>query len=242
MIFNDTPVRNGSPYNREFYLNTWAQIVNACHRDAVPDTWGIGDHKQMIVGDQVYNVEIIGRKHDTYAAGGKAPLTFQIVELWREGSSRSFYMNQDASAEGGWSKTYMRNQTLSRILAQLPSEIQQGIRAVHKQSSVFYYSTQSCVLETTADKLFLLSEYEVFGRNYFAALAEGQQYALWRSKSISYEGCRKVVQGYTAPAEWSLRSAATDAPRDSFSIISDYGDVTIRKANIDAGVSFAFCF
>lgn len=240
MIFNDTPVRNGSPYNREFYLNTWAQIVNACHRDAVPDTWGIGNHKQMIVGDQVYNVEIIGRKHDTYAAGGKAPLTFQLVELWREGSSRSFYMNQDASAEGGWPQTYMRNQTIPRILAQLPPEIQQGIRAVHKQSGVYSYNTYSWELETTADKLFLLSEYEIFGRTYFAALAEGQQYARWRS--VADSAYTKCVQGYATATEWSLRSAATDAPRTSFSVILERGGVTIRSANTDAGVSFAFCF
>ena len=65
-------------YDSVFANNTWKQIIEACHNNAVPDTWNVADQKPMTINGVDYQIDIIGKNHDTYASGGKAPLTFQL--------------------------------------------------------------------------------------------------------------------------------------------------------------------
>ena len=72
------------PYEANFADNTWETIIAACQRGAVPETWAVGNHKTMMINGASYQVDIIGKNHDTYAAGGKAPLTFQLHDCYDE--------------------------------------------------------------------------------------------------------------------------------------------------------------
>ena len=67
------------PYDPVFANNTWEQIIEACHNNAVPDTWKVADQKPMTINGVDDQIDIIGKNHDDYADGsGKAPLTFQL--------------------------------------------------------------------------------------------------------------------------------------------------------------------
>lgn len=66
-------------YKANFADNTWAQIIDACHKNQVPETWVVGNQKAMTINGADYVIDIIGKGHDDYADGsGKAPLTFQL--------------------------------------------------------------------------------------------------------------------------------------------------------------------
>ena len=97
--------------NSTFASNTWEQIIAACQSGSVPDTWVAGDNKTMTIDGADYLVDIIGKGHDTYAAGGTAPLTFQLHDCF------------NALCERG---------ELSNVLTKLPESIQSGIKSVSK--------------------------------------------------------------------------------------------------------------
>ena len=144
------------PYEANFADNTWEQIIKACQRGAVPETWAVGNHKTMMINGASYQVDIIGKNHDTYAAGGKAPLTFQLHDCYADAKA----MNSSNTNSGGWKNSAMRTTHLPAILALMPTEVQNGIREVSKKASV---GGASSTIETVSDKLFLLSEVEIFG-------------------------------------------------------------------------------
>jgi len=65
-----------------FANNSWENIALACQLGAVPETWAVGDEKEITIDGWEYTVNIIGKDHDDYADGsGKAPLTFQLYHL-----------------------------------------------------------------------------------------------------------------------------------------------------------------
>ena len=54
----------------------------------------------------------------------------------------------------------------------MPTEVQNGIREVNQMTSA---GSQSATINTTADKLFLLSEIEIFGSVSYSKSGEGTQ-------------------------------------------------------------------
>ena len=86
-----------------FTNNTWEQIVEACHSGKVPDTWAVGDNKPMTINGTSYQIDIIGKNHDTYATGGTAPLTFQMHDCYN-----TKYGMDTGNTLDGWSNCAMR--------------------------------------------------------------------------------------------------------------------------------------
>ena len=71
-------------YNPVFAKNTWEKIIKACQDNEVPETWVVGSQKAMTINGVDYLIDIIGKNHDTYATGGKAPLTFQMHDTYAD--------------------------------------------------------------------------------------------------------------------------------------------------------------
>lgn len=85
-------------YDPVFANNTWEQIIAACHNNEVPDTWKVEDQKPMTINGMDYQIDIIGKNHDTYTAGGKAPLTFQLHDCYADTKQ----MNSSDTSKSGW--------------------------------------------------------------------------------------------------------------------------------------------
>ena len=66
------------PLSPVFSENSWEDIATACELKMVPTSWKVGDNKMMIIDGVEQQIDIIGRNHDIYEAGGIAPLTFQL--------------------------------------------------------------------------------------------------------------------------------------------------------------------
>nr|DAH44551.1 MAG TPA: hypothetical protein [Caudoviricetes sp.] len=219
---------SANDYAPAFADNTWEQIIDACQRNAVPDTWVVGNSKKMTIGGIEYQIDIIGKEHDTYTDGGKAPLTFQLHDCHNGKKS----MNSSNTNSGGWGDSAMRKTHLPEILAQMPSAVQRAVRAVNKRTSS---GEKNSKIVTTEDTLFLLSEIEVFGSASYSFTGEGTQYDYYKS------GNSKVKTLNGENTRWWERSPWR-GNAENFCIVY-LGDKNIVAASDgDTGVSFAFCF
>lgn len=214
-------------YFETFADNTWEMIIAVCRTGVAPDSWAVGNSKTMTINGTEYQVDIIGKNHDEYADGsGTAPLTFQLHDCYSE-TKQMYSLNLSGL---GWKNTDMRLTHLPAILALMPSEVQNGISEVSKKASSGGSDT---AVETVTDKLFLLSEVEIFGSAQNSAVGEGTQYNYYKTANSA----RKTRGG--SAAYWWERSSKSGS---SFCIVSSSGQMSYSSASNENGVSFAFCF
>ena len=211
-----------------FADNDWASIIAACHSGSVPSTWVVGNSKTMTINGASYQVDIIGKNHDTYTAGGTAPLTFQMHDCYADRKT----MNSSNTNSGGWKNSAMRTTHLPAILALMPTEVQNGIREVSKKTSV---GGASSTIETVSDKLFLLSEVEIFGSTRYSAAGEGTQYDYYKA------GNSKVKKRKGSAVRWWERSPGARSSMD-FCAVDNTGSASSVGAGSTFSVACGFCF
>jgi hypothetical protein len=219
-----------SNFDPVFSNNTWEQIIKACKANAVPDTWVVGDQKTITINGTDYPIDIIGKNHDTYSDGsGKAPLTFQMHDCY----NTSYTMNSSMTNNGGWTSCAMRTTHLPAIIAMMPSEVRTGIKEVDKLTSA---GNSSSTINTTADKLFLLSEIEIFGSLTQTYGGEGSQYAYYIA------GNSKIKNMNGTANNWWERSPYRSGSQFFCNVRNSDGAAQIWPANNNLGIAFAFCF
>lgn len=217
------------PYEANFADNTWETIIAACQRGTVPETWAVGDQKTMTIGGTDYTFDIIGKYHDDYADGsGKAPLTLQMHDCY----ATTYTMNSSNTNSGGWKDSAMRTTHLPAILAHMPAEVQNGIREVSKKASV---GGVSSTIETVSDKLFLLSEVEVFGSTSYSAAGEGTQYDYYKA------GNSKVKKRNGSAIPW-WELSPNRSGSSYFCMVNGISEADYDSASRANGVAFGFCF
>lgn len=215
-------------YAPAFADNTWEQIIDACQRNAVPNTWVAGNSKLMTIGGTEYLIDIIGKGHDTYTHGGKAPLTFQLHDCPTERAA----MENGNFNSNGWQDCAMRKTHLPDFLTQMPTKVQASIREVNKLTSK---GAQSDYIVTTADKLFLLSEIEIFGKAVYSARGEGEQYQYYA------EGGSAIKNRDGSVADWGERSPKVSDIASYCRVFSNGQNYSGGASGL-VGVPFAFCF
>ena len=141
-------------------------------------------------------------------------------------------MNSSNTNSGGWKNSAMRTTHLPAILALMPTEVQNGIREVSKKASV---GGASSTIETVSDKLFLLSEVEIFGSTSYSAAGEGTQYDYYKA------GNSKVKKRNGSAANWWERSPYASIST-YFCLVDSVGGANSSYASDAIGVAFGFCF
>ena len=203
-----------------FADNSWDKIILACQNNIVPESWNVGDKKAMTINGKDYQIRIIGKNHDTYTAGGKAPLTFQIAEIYGTAA-----MNATQTNTTGWSGSQMRTVTMPEILAAMP--VKDAIKDVNKET----LNGTRDGLETTSDKLFLLSEIEVNGSVFFSNnFEEGSRYAFYTD-----------LNSQIMNASYWLRGPGKTNDI-GYTQINKSGYMANGSAETAGGVVFGFCF
>ena len=211
-----------------FGNNSWATIIKACQAKQVPDTWKVGESCNMTIKHKTYAIDIIGKDHDDYADNsGKAPLTFQLHDCYSQAKMHG------STGNNNWKTMTMRTSTLPAILKKMPAEVQEAIREVTKLTGVGQYSK---VAESTADKLFILSDNEVgWSAN---SVEEGSVYSYYTTST-------NLLKKYNgAKSSWWLRSPATDNNNiGNTNYVDKSGSVnSFSPSQTSYGVSFGFCF
>ena len=216
------------PIQPNFADNTWDKIIEACHSGNVPDTWVAGDNKTMTIDGKSYQVDIVGKNHDTYTAGGIAPLTFGLHDCY----GTKYQMNSENINSTSWDGSKMRTETLPAILAKMPVNIQNGIRPVNKLTAT---SGKNSTIKTASDKLFTFSEMEVYGHASNSYSGEGKQYDYYKA------GNSKVKKVGSTASWWWLRSPRLNNSM-CFCAVYTNGVVYNGNASNSNGVCFGFCF
>lgn len=212
-----------------FAENDWETIIAVCQSGSIPSTWAVGDSKAMTINDTDYQIDIIGKSHDDYADGsGKAPLTFQMHDCYKT----LYQMNSNNSNNGGWNNCDMRTTHLPAIMALMPTAVQSAIREVSKKTSI---GNRSSTIETTADKLFLLSEIEIFDGPLFSVDGEGKRYDYYKNRTLR----TKYLNG-TAQSWW--QRSPYKSYGDDFCRVDGEGYEGYIDPSTELGVAFAFCF
>ena len=219
----------GGGLSNSFADTDWSNIILACQNNTVPDTWRVKDQKPMTINGVDYYIDIIGKNHDTYTSGGKAPLTFQLHDCY----GTTYGMNSSDTNSGGWRDCAMRNTHLPAILNLMPGNVKTAIKAVNKSTAL---TTGSTTQTTTSDKLFLLSEWEIFAQTNWSTVEEGVQYEYYASGGNTI----KNVNG--TASQWWARSVRGGGSSNQFTGANATGATTSIRASRTMGVSFAFCF
>ena len=205
---------------------TWENINMVSKLGMAKQFWSVGDTKTISVNGTNYEFQIIGFNHDDKTAGGKAGITFQMVDCL----STTYNMNSSNTNNGGWKNSAMRSR-MSTFLSQLPSDLQSVIKAVNKLVSV---GNNTSTIETVSDKLFLLSEVEIFGSTTYSFAGEGSQYDWYKA------GNTKVKKVNGSANDWWERSPYS-GNSNYFCIVVSSGGANASAASHSYGVSFGFC-
>lgn len=211
-----------------FADNEWSEIIAACQSGNVPASWVVGNYKNMTINGKAYRIDIIGKNHDTYASGGTAPLTFQMHDCYTETKQ----MNSSNTNSGGWNSCAMRSTHLPAILNLMPAEVKAAIREVQKKTSA---GSQSSSIQTTNDKLFLLSEIEIFGSTTYSFAGEGKQYDYYKAGNSKVKNLNGSANVWWERSPYSSNST-------SFCLVHSNGRATANGASDSSGVAFGFCF
>lgn len=206
---------------------SWDFINTLSENGMASSVFSVGDKKTVAIDGVNYQVQIIGFDHDTKASGGKAGITFQLVDCLNS----TYQMNSSNTNSGGWTSCAMRSSTMATLLTKLPSALQNVIKAVNKLTSA---GNQSAAINTTSDKLFLLSEVEIFGSTTYSKSGEGSQYAYYKA------GNSKVKKVNGSASFWWGRSPGGSSSA-GFCGVGSGGGADIGGASYSFGVAFGFC-
>lgn len=216
-------------FQSAFADNTWKEIILACQKNRVPATWMVGDQKSMTINGTKYQIDIIGKNHDDYADGsGKAPLTLQLHDCY----GSSWGLNDSDDNKTSWESSEMRTTNMPLVLSKMPAEVRTAIKEVNKLTSA---GNMSKTIKTTADKLFLLSEIEVFGKRTSSFAGEGTQYEYYKTQSRALK-----YQGDVARSWWTRSPISTNSI--SFCLVSATGEATVGFSGSFNHTAPAFCF
>lgn len=167
------------------------------------------------------------------------------------GSSAMFHMNSSDSNSGGWNGSYMRKTLLGNsntpdstlensLMAALPSDLLAVMKTVTKYTdNTGGGSNSSGNVTATADYLFLLAEFEVFGTRYWA-----NQYEQNSQKQYDYykAGNSRVAYNHSAVSTavwWWLRSAYSTTSSIFCGVYTD-GCCNYSTATYSAGLRPGF--
>ena len=125
----------------------------------------------------------------------------------------------------------MRTSTMATLLNQLSSDLKSVLKFVNKVTSK---GNNQSGLETTSDKLFLLSEIEVFGATQYSYAGEGKQYEYYTAGNSTI----KKVNG--SAGYWWERSPRS-GNTSNFCYVNNSGTAYSYNASYSYGVSFGFC-
>ena len=210
---------------------SWDNIAAVSKFGQAPNYWKVGDKKNITVNGVTYAAQIIGFDHDTLTTADgsrtKAGITFQLVDCLKT----TYSMNGSNTNVNGWRGSTMRTSTMATLLNQLSSDLKSVLKFVNKVTSV---GNNSSGLETTSDKLFLLSEIEVFGATQYSYAGEGKQYEYYTAGNSTIKKVNGSAYGWWERSPYSGNTGG-------FCFVNGNGNAGFSSANSTNGVCFGFC-
>lgn len=185
---------------------SWDEINMYSSIGLADKVFEVGDTKKFRLADGSYlTARIIGFNHDYAEDGSLTHITFETVETL----DGNIPMNEKSTNEGGWDASYLRAKLNGNFFEkQLPADLKAVIKPVVKITAK---SGKNEILVTSVDKLFVLSEQEVFGRKIYSCGGEGKKAAIAQFR----DGDKKVSIAGSA-YNWEVsRTSTTKIDKDA---------------------------
>lgn len=228
-----TVINNAPAKGTSFNDMSWANIKIIADNDLYQSYFNIGDEKTESINGTNYKFVIADFDHDNKADGtGKAPLSI----LLKNCLANTYAMNSSNTNNTSWNNCALRTTLQSTIFNQLPSDLQNVICPVEKRTSL---GAQSTYNQYTTDTLFLLSEFEVFGKTTYAVETEAAgctQYPIFTDNNSRI----KKLGDTGSAGNWWLRSPHASSST-SFCRVSTDGSASNTTASSSGGLCFGFC-
>lgn len=236
---------------------SWADISKVAKAGKGADYFKVGDMKAVTVSGTVGNdtisgtryCKIIGINHNKFIEGNGIHFQFlwdgsNNAMAWDYGhntTGQGYMMNKTVSNVGGWLSSYMRNTLCTTFLTRLPAELQSVIRECSKYTDNTGNANNGDATKVTEtkDKIFLLSEYEVFGRIASGNAAEQNYQAQYEYYAAGNRKHRYRVRSTSTVCNWWLRSPNRSTAAN-YVAVSDAAVPISTAANTSYG--FAPCF
>lgn len=239
--------------------NSWDAIKLVSSLGKGANFWAVGDCKEITMNGKVSDgltltnytawVYIIGFNHNAEREGNG--IAFQGFKATKNGtpvclvdsglgkqktSGIWFNMNNTNTNSGGWQASLMRKNVMPLIKAAFPADL----RAVIKSSTIF--TTQGSgngACTATEDEVFLLAEYEVYGKRSKASTQEPNYLKQYSYYSAGNSKVKYKHKDTSDSADWWERSPASG---DSTTFCSVYsgGGAYFGNASYSYGVSPCF--
>lgn len=211
---------------------SWANIALVAAAGKASEYWAVGDQKTValastVLGSTSIVVEILGFNHDNLTAGGKAAITFGMVDCFTTTQA----MNSTNTNAGGWGSCALRTTIRGTVYNGLPADLKAVIKEVNKLTSA---GSKSSTINTTADTLFLFSEIEIFGSTTYSFSGEGVQYSRFATAASRI----KKVNG--SASKWWERSPDSSYST-TFCYVNSSGPAYYLDASTAHGVALGFC-
>ena len=226
----------------------------------IKSVWSVGDSRQVSlsamsatgVGEshraQTVEMVILDFDHDTLATAingkTKALITVQQKNCLRDatvaddgGSSNTEhgYMNDTNTNVGGWTSSKRRTWCNDVYYAALPSGFKAMVKEATHQTTA---GNQSATMNTDTDKVFLPSEWEVFGATTNAKAQEGTQYKYYETAANRYK-LPKWSSSYVSDAWWERSPYGSYAT--AFCRVARSGTANLDSASNAHGLAPACC-
>lgn len=209
---------------------SWAEIAMYAQSGMADKVFALGDTKSFFLHDgTVLTARIIGFNHDFNDIGQINPISFECVETLNE----DMPMNDEYTNKGGWKDSALRKKLNNAVFNDLPSDL---IAVIKPTSKLTGTGGKEPKMGKTVDKLFILSEQEIFGRKIYSMGGEGRWYDWYRQENTEYGKCKQ-----TGERDWRWERSPHSGNTDGFCFVASAGDAVSSYASASGGVSFGFC-
>lgn len=228
----------GSPVQDTEITDSWDTIIANIDNGTYKTAYKIGNYKPLDLGTEgTVNMQIVAMDEDELASGGKAPLTFISKELLASthvmNGSQKTVDGETAYTAGGWEhsdlRAYLTN-TILPLIVTASASVSSRLQTVKKIHSTYNGSSYVKNGQTTHDKLWIPSSYELKAGNTYSN--QGAQYNLFSNVTSR----KKMRSG--SYDEWWMRDAINS---NYFREISEGGKAQNAYAPNAIGIALGFC-
>lgn len=229
----------GSPVEVAEITDSWDTIIANIDNGTYSTAYKVGNYKPLDLGTEgTINMQIVAMNADELASGGYAPLTFIGMELlntrYAINISQKTIDGKTGYASGGWLHSNIRQilqNTILPLINTANNNVAKRLQVVVKTQDS---NTDGQYGQTTEDKLWLPSNYEV-------GVASVQPSTNIVSYTSVFKNNTSRIKNLNGTASsWWLRSG-NPLSNSHFNIIAADGSGSTQQANGNRGVCLGFC-
>jgi hypothetical protein len=206
---------------------SWGEIAMLSQSGMADKLFNVGDEKEFQLNDgSTIHARIIGFNHDESDIGLPLGITFELVETL----NKDYQMNTKNTNSGSWEKSSLRKTLAAMYDTDIPAELRTVIKPCAK------FTRNGDEMDKTIDKLFVLSEQEVFGRKIWSNGGEGKWYEYYRRENTDYFKCKQ-----NGERDWRWERSPEPSTATAFCRVGSGGTAGTSNASSAGGVAFGFC-